>query len=111
MHSVQDQLTLLLRAEGCRVSVCYDGPAALPMARACRPDVALLGPELPGLSADEVARQLRQDACGRPLLVALAGHAGEGRPGFDALLVKPVGLAELRPLLAVGPESAPADAA
>ena len=23
-----DRLTLLLRAEGCRVSVCYDGPAA-----------------------------------------------------------------------------------
>ena len=93
------------------MSVCYDGPAALPMARACRPEVALLGPGLPGLSADEVARRLSQDASRRPLLVALAVHPGEGRPGFDARLVKPVGLAESRALLAVGPESAPADAA
>jgi DNA-binding response OmpR family regulator len=57
-----DRLTLLLRAEGCRVSVCYDGPTALLMARACRPEVALLGLEVPGLPGREVARRLRQDA-------------------------------------------------
>jgi CheY-like chemotaxis protein len=108
-----DDLARLLRAEGYRVSVCYDSHAALQMVPACRPDAALLGL---GLAGSEVVRRLREVPSRRPLLVALTTPAGEGRcrafaAGFDACVATPAGLTELRALLAARAVPAPVRAA
>jgi DNA-binding response OmpR family regulator len=49
-----------LLAEGLEVLAAYDGPTALEMARAERPDVVVLDVMLPGLDGVEVCRRLRQ---------------------------------------------------
>lgn len=49
-----------LRAEGFQVLMAYDGPSALDIARAQRPDVVVLDVMLPGLDGIEVCRKLRQ---------------------------------------------------
>ena len=76
--------------------VAHDGPAALAVAEAFRPEVVLLDIGLPGMDGYEVARRLR----GRPeferaLIVALTGWGQEADVravqggGFDHHLVKP----------------------
>ena len=49
-----------LLAEGLEVLAAYDGPTALEMAGAERPDVVVLDVMLPGLDGVEVCRRLRQ---------------------------------------------------
>jgi PAS domain S-box-containing protein len=91
-------LELLLRLEGHRSQVAYDGPSALEAVRKHRHDVVLMDIGLPGMNGYEVARRLRQEEpeLGRRLLVAITGYAeDEARrlsreAGFDHHLVKPV---------------------
>jgi signal transduction histidine kinase/CheY-like chemotaxis protein len=103
-------LARLLHADGHRVEVVYDGPAALEAARARPPDVVLLDIGLPGMDGYEVARRLReQEGPHRALLVALTGYGQEDdvrrsrAAGFDDHRVKPVDLDVLRPLIERGP--------
>ncbi|MGQ3095816.1 MAG: ATP-binding protein [Roseateles sp.] len=94
-----ESLAMMLRADGHEVRTGFSAPDALAMAKAWRPDVALLDIGLPGMDGYEVARRLRAELPAAPLrLVALTGY---GRPedmqrstaaGFDGHLVKPVGL-------------------
>src|SRR5205823_1000103 len=67
-----DSLALLLRLAGQEVRVAYDGPTAVLIARAFRPQVALLDIGMPGMDGYELARRLReQPDTARPVLVAL----------------------------------------
>jgi CheY-like chemotaxis protein len=99
-------LSMLLQMEGHDVTVAYDGPSALELARTNLPDVILLDIGLPGLDGLEVARRLREDPS-RPdvLLVALTGHAQDEdlcrsrEAGFNAHLIKPVKLDTLNKLI------------
>jgi signal transduction histidine kinase len=97
---VRDMLCQLLRLDGHRVDVAPDGPCGLEAARSLRPDVILVDIGLPGMDGYEVARRLRADLP-RVRLLALTGYdQPEYRrrardAGFDALLVKPVDVAEL----------------
>lgn len=50
-----------LATAGCRVLSAADGPAALRLARARQPDLALLDLQLPGLDGLEVCKELRRD--------------------------------------------------
>ncbi|MBY0527308.1 MAG: response regulator [Gemmataceae bacterium] len=88
------------------VRVAFDGPSALEIARAFRPDVVLLDIGMPGIDGYEVARRMRQ----MPELphVVLAAQTGWGQEedrrkseeaGFDCHLVKPVALDEVQQLL------------
>jgi PAS domain S-box-containing protein len=101
-----ESLTMLLELHGHRVRAVGDAGAALEAANAEPPDVALVDIGLPGIDGYELARRLRaRDDRPVPLLVALTGYGLErdkelaAAAGFDAHLVKPVDLDELRRLL------------
>ena len=91
-----DSLALVLRLDGHQVTVAYDGPAALAVARAVRPDVVLLDLGMPGMDGYEVCRQLRRlPELAGARVVAVTGWGQEAdrrrsaEAGFDRHLVKP----------------------
>jgi CheY-like chemotaxis protein len=101
-----DTLALLLKLWGFQPLVAYDGPAALAVAAAQRPDVVLLDLSLPGMDGFEVARHLRQQPGSETTpLIAVSGYGQEGdlrhtrRAGFDRHLIKPFEPEELRRIL------------
>src|SRR5436190_12853515 len=64
-----------LESMGHEVRVAYDGPAALDVAAAFHPDVAVLDIGLPGMSGYDLAARLRELPGGRPIrLVAATGY-------------------------------------
>ena len=92
-----ESLALLLRLGGHEVRVAHDGPAALALAEADPPEVALLDLGMPGMDGYELAGRFRGHPALRDvLLVALTGwgQAEDRRrtaaAGFDHHLVKPV---------------------
>jgi CheY-like chemotaxis protein len=102
----RDALRMLLELDGHRVETAGEGLAALEIARAKDPDIALIDIGLPGIDGYEVARRIRASGSPRPLLIALTGY---GQPedrkrateaGFNSLLVKPVDPSALTDLLA-----------
>jgi PAS domain S-box-containing protein len=99
-------LEVLLSALGHEVHTAHDGMTALELVRELRPDVVLLDIGLPLVDGYEVARRCRQDpAFENVILVALTGYGQEQdrlrsrEAGFDAHLVKPVNLEELKLVL------------
>jgi two-component system CheB/CheR fusion protein len=99
-------LATALELSGHRVSVAYDGPSAIEVAIAERPDIIFLDIGLPGMDGYEVAAALRQRAelC-HARIVAVTGY-GQDRDrqrtrdaGFDQHVVKPVNLNDLWDLL------------
>jgi CheY-like chemotaxis protein len=99
---------------GFDVLTAGDGEAAVRIALASRPDVALLDLDLPIMTGVEAARQLRAAPETRTLpLIATTGYSGGTRfhdaesAGFDRILVKPCDpsglLAEIERLLAARP--------
>ena len=99
-------LRLLLESDGHQVVVAADGAAGLEMARAHRPDVALLDIGLPKLSGYEMATRIRADPALKDMkLVAVTGYgqmqdrARASAAGFDHHLVKPVEFKALQDLL------------
>ena len=91
-----DTLAIVLQLHGHDVETAYSGPAALAAARARRPVAVFLDLALPGLNGYEVARRLRAEHDGHPLmLVAVTGWGREEdiartrAAGFDHHLVKP----------------------
>jgi two-component system, chemotaxis family, CheB/CheR fusion protein len=95
------------RAWGHTVKVAYDGPRALELAAAFRPEIALLDIGLPQMNGYELARRVRRlDGVEATLLVALTGYAREEdrqearKAGFNYHLIKPIEPARLKRLLA-----------
>ena len=108
-----DSLAALVGLAGHDVRVVHDGPAALTVAEAFRPEVVLLDIGLPGMSGYEVARRLR----GLPptagaVLAALTGYGQDEdrrqsrEAGIDHHLVKPPDPDALRRLLSA-PDPSP----
>ena len=102
-----DSIAVLLKLDGHEVRVAYDGPTALLIAQAFRPQVVLLDIGMPGMDGYEVARRLREQPGLQPaLLVALTGWGqGEDKQrskeaGFDYHFVKPTEPDAVRKLLA-----------
>ena len=102
----RDALRVLLELDGHAVEAAGEGHAALEIARATNPDIALVDIGLPGIDGFEIARRLRALDARRPVLIALTGY---GQPedrrrateaGFDEMLVKPVDPTALAGLLA-----------
>ena len=109
-----ESLAKLLIRMGNEVCIANDGPSALDAAAKCRPNVVLLDIGLPGMSGHDVARRMRQmpevkDA----VLVAQTGWGQDEdkrqseEAGFNAHLVKPVDMTQLRRLLAGVPKDKP----
>jgi len=100
-------LAMMLRLQGHEVRVANDGPAALEIARADRPDLILLDLGMPGMDGYEVARRLREEhQLEGVVLAALTGWAQDEdrrrtrEAGFNAHLIKPVDMEQLQGLLA-----------
>jgi CheY-like chemotaxis protein len=100
-------LAMLLRCQGHEATAVHEGQAALDAAKTRRPDIILLDIGLPGMDGFEVCRRLRRQAgLEQTLLVSLTGYGQDEdrrrsqEAGFHAHLVKPVGMAQLRDLLA-----------
>jgi CheY-like chemotaxis protein len=93
-------LARLLACWGHRARACSCGSAALALAAALRPDVALVDLRMPGLGGAELARLLRRGLGLRPRLLAVTGLPPGLVPAadaaaFDRVLYKPVEPAEL----------------
>jgi two-component system alkaline phosphatase synthesis response regulator PhoP len=58
---IVDLVASYLVAEGFAIQRAYDGPSALTLARAFRPDLVVLDVMLPGLDGIEVCRRLHQE--------------------------------------------------
>jgi PAS domain S-box-containing protein len=105
-RSNAQSLDLLLRALGQEVYLAFEGSEAILLAQKHRPEVILLDIGLPVMDGYEVARRCRENARFDGLtLVAMTGYGQESdrlrsqEAGFDAHLVKPVKLDQLRLLL------------
>jgi two-component system, chemotaxis family, CheB/CheR fusion protein len=101
----RDMIKTLLEFEGHRVTTASNGEDAINLLTTDPPDLALVDIGLPGISGYEVAREVRERLpTAEVTLIALTGY---GQPadvnqalatGFDAHVVKPLGLAALRRL-------------
>jgi CheY-like chemotaxis protein len=101
-----ESLAYLLRKLGNEVRLAFDGSEAVEVARAFRPDLALLDIGMPKLDGYEAAQRIRVEAGARPVrLVALTGWGQDDarrrarEAGFDEHIVKPAEIATLRALL------------
>ena len=99
-------LAMMLGLSGHDTRTAGDGLEALEAAEAFRPEAILLDLGMPRLNGYETARRIRQQAWGRGvLLIALSGWGQDEdrrrseEAGFDAHLVKPVDLPELKRIL------------
>ena len=99
----------LLELAGHQATVAHNGPDGLAAAGRLRPDVVVLDIGLPGMNGYEVARRIRAEPWGAPiLLIALTGW---GQPqdkreaeaaGFDHHVTKPFDIDALDGLLQSG---------
>ena len=86
----------LLEHLGHEVEMAFDGLQALEVARAFRPDVALLDVGLPGINGYELARRLRAEFGQGMLLIMITAYAQDNprRETYDAVFdhyfMKPV---------------------
>lgn len=108
-------LQKLFVMKGYEVRTAHDGIAAVELAEAFRPRMAVLDIGLPGASGYEVAASLRTLYADEPLLlIALSGYGQQKdrdrskEAGFDHHLLKPVNFRAVLELLETG---APADRA
>jgi signal transduction histidine kinase/CheY-like chemotaxis protein len=91
----------LLEMRGCTVTYAYDARQAIETASSIRPDIILLDLALPDVDGYAAAKTMRARGF-RGKLIALTGYSGEeirekGREaGFEAYLVKPASLEELK---------------
>lgn len=101
-----DSLALLLELEGHGTKSVYTGEQALASIDEYQPTLVLLDIDLPDMAGHVVAQRIRASSQRQPLLVSLSGYdLGARRSAaapfrFDAELVKPVELPDLRKLLA-----------
>lgn len=101
-----DTLQSLFQLEGYAAKVAYGGAQALAAVDIAWPQLVVMDLGMPGMDGYEAARQIRQRAQGRDvLLIALTGWGqGEARArteqaGFDHHLTKPVDFAAIAALL------------
>jgi PAS domain S-box-containing protein len=101
-----ESLAEFVEAIGHTPRVAHDGPAALRVAEEFDPEIALIDIGLPILDGHELARHMRERLDLRQVrLIAVTGYGQEAdrertrRAGFDAHLVKPVDLTQLRSLI------------
>jgi len=101
-----DALGMVLLETGHKVLTVHDGSSALIAAQEFRPNVVLLDIGLPGIDGYEVAKQLREQAIFKDVvLVAMTGYGQDSdrqrskAAGFDHHLVKPPDFNKLEQIL------------
>jgi CheY-like chemotaxis protein len=100
----------LLSQLGHETRIAMDGPEALRVASAFRPDIAFLDIGLPGMNGFELARRLRQlTPCATIPIIAVSGYARAVdrrealSAGFTDHFAKPIDLARLQSLVERAP--------
>lgn len=98
--SLREFLCRGLAAEGYAVTVAADGPTGLALATSPDVDCVVLDLTLPGMSGEEVLRQLRETRPAVPVIVLTARDGVVDRvrnldAGADDFMVKPFSLSEL----------------
>lgn len=98
-RTINDALAQRLRAEGYAVHQAFDGPTAVEVAGAVRPDVVLLDVMLPGFDGHEVCRRIQSE---RPVPVLMLTARDDEADvliglgvGADDYLTKPFSLREV----------------
>ncbi len=108
-EDTRESLGMLLSAWHHQVVFAADGPEAVRMARAEKPDIALIDIGLPGFDGYAVAREIRGEGTSwarKVHLVALTGYGQASdrtralEAGFDAHMLKPVDPTELEGVIA-----------
>jgi CheY-like chemotaxis protein len=104
-----ESLAACLDACGYNVHVAHDGLAAIKMADAVRPHVAILDIAMPGATGHEVARWIREQEWGRSMrLVALTAWGSDEmrrlsrEAGINVHLTKPAAPTEVLQAFAAG---------
>jgi CheY-like chemotaxis protein/uncharacterized protein YbcI len=102
-----DALGLLVEALGNHVHVTYGGTKALEIATSFRPDLMLVDLLMPDMDGCGLVARFRQTpAFAQTKIVAITGQKDEEhkssamKAGFDAVLIKPAALAEIKAVLA-----------
>lgn len=102
-----DALGLLVEALGNQVHVTYGGAQALDVATAFRPDLVFVDLVMPDMDGCDLVMRLRQmPAFAHTQIVAITGLKDERygalatKTGCNAVLVKPVALADIKAVLA-----------
>jgi signal transduction histidine kinase len=106
-RDIVESLRLLFTLLKAEVRVAYDGAEALRVCADWQPTHILMDLRMPGMDGYEAARRLRADYPDRAFrLIAMTGWGRDEdrqrarEAGFDQYLVKPVGVAELKNILA-----------
>lgn len=104
---VAEAQQMLLTALNAEVRIAHSGAEALRIVADWSPTLVLMDIGMPGMDGYEVARRLRSEQAERAFrLVAITGWGQDEdrrkaqEAGFDQLLLKPVGAAELKAVLA-----------
>ncbi len=95
-----DSLKTMLESKGFEVAVCYDGESGADYALLGIYDLLILDVMMPKLDGYQVARQVRAERCGTPILMLTAKSGLEDRieglnAGADYYLTKPFDSREL----------------
>jgi DNA-binding response OmpR family regulator len=97
--SIAEAVAARLRAEGFQVDVAHDGPSAVEVAAATRPDAVVLDVMLPGFDGIEVCRRIQAE---RPVPVLMVTARDDETDvlvglgvGADDYLTKPFSIREL----------------
>jgi len=93
-RNITEVLKSYLEREHYFVITAHDGPEALRLARSEKPDLIILDLMLPGLSGEDVSRQLRRDGSRVPIIMLTAKTALEDKVhglaiGADDYIIKP----------------------
>lgn len=101
-----DSLAMLLEMMGHEVHLATDGVEGVAAAARLRPELILMDVNMPRLNGLEATRRIRAEPWGRTVtIIALTGRAQEAdrgqteEAGCNGHLLKPVGIAELQPVL------------
>jgi len=111
-RDIREVFTLLLQAEGARVTATGTGREAVELAGREEFDVLLTDLGLPDIPGEIVIRHVVATARRRPWVVVVTGYdepfIGRAREaGADVVLTKPIAWAELLDRLMPAPSSAP----
>jgi CheY-like chemotaxis protein len=96
---------LVLKNPGWAVQVAHDGASGLAFALAGQTDVVIIDLNLPDMTGEEVAVEIRRrSAAAPPILIALSGNVGEimrhqASGVFEHALTKPVKVDRLMDIL------------
>lgn len=71
-HAVQKALKRLFEAEGFAVDIASSGTAGMELFRASKPAALVLDLRLPGMSGQDVCREIKQEAPGLPVVILSA---------------------------------------